>query len=73
MAASERASSASQPQHANEHQVDESEGHNGAMMLALVGTVMLRPASRKVLLRDGDGVLGTYTHQERGTPIQEVI
>jgi hypothetical protein len=30
-------------------------------MLALVGTVMLRSASGKVLLRDGDGVLGTHT------------
>jgi hypothetical protein len=29
-------------------------------MLALVGTVMLRSASEKVLLRDGDGVLGTH-------------
>jgi hypothetical protein len=28
--------------------------------LALVGTVMSRSASRKVLLRDGDGILGTY-------------
>jgi len=36
-------------------------------MLALVGTVMLRSASGKVLLRDGDGVLGTHTvdHRER--------
>jgi hypothetical protein len=30
-------------------------------MLALVGTVMLRSASRTVLLRDGDRVLGTHT------------
>jgi hypothetical protein len=29
-------------------------------MLALVGTVMLRSASGNVLLRDGDGVLGTH-------------
>ena len=29
-------------------------------MLALVGTVILRPASRKVLLRDGHGILGTH-------------
>jgi hypothetical protein len=30
-------------------------------MLALVGTVMLRSVSGKVLLRDGDGILGTHT------------
>jgi hypothetical protein len=30
-------------------------------MLALVGTVMSRSASRKVLLRDGDEVLGTHS------------
>jgi hypothetical protein len=30
-------------------------------MLALVGTVMSRSPSRNVLLRDGDGVLGTHT------------
>ena len=30
-------------------------------MLALVGTVMSRSASGNVLLRDGDGVLGTHT------------
>jgi hypothetical protein len=30
-------------------------------MLALVGTVMLRSAFGKVLLREGDGVLGTHT------------
>ena len=29
-------------------------------MLALVGTVMSRSASGNVLLRDGDGVLGTH-------------
>jgi hypothetical protein len=29
-------------------------------MLALVGTVMLRSAFGKVLLREGDGVLGTH-------------
>jgi hypothetical protein len=29
-------------------------------MLALVGTVMLRSVSGKVLLRDGDGILGTH-------------
>jgi hypothetical protein len=29
-------------------------------MLALVETVMLRLASQKVLLRDGDKVLGTH-------------
>jgi hypothetical protein len=29
-------------------------------MLALVGAVMLRSASEKVLLRDGDGVLDTH-------------
>jgi hypothetical protein len=29
-------------------------------MLALVRTVMLRSASEKMLLRDGDGVLGTH-------------
>jgi hypothetical protein len=29
-------------------------------MLALVGTVMSRSASGKVLLGDGDGVLGTH-------------
>jgi hypothetical protein len=29
-------------------------------MLALVGTVLLRSASQKVLLRDGDKVLGTH-------------
>jgi len=34
-------------------------------MLALVGTVMLRSASGKVLLRDGDGVLGTHRHAAR--------
>ena len=32
-------------------------------MLALVGTVMLRLASQKVLIRDGDTVLGTHTCQ----------
>jgi hypothetical protein len=32
-----------------------------AIMLARVATVMLRSASGKVLLRDGDGVLGTHT------------
>jgi len=30
-------------------------------MVAFVGTVVLRLASGKVLLRDGDGVLGTHT------------
>jgi len=30
-------------------------------MLALVGTVMSRSPSGNVLLRDGDGVLGTHT------------
>jgi len=29
-------------------------------MLALVGTVLSRSASRKVLFTDGDGVLGTH-------------
>jgi hypothetical protein len=33
-------------------------------MLGLVGTVMLRLASRKVLLRDGDKVLGTHRQPE---------
>ena len=30
-------------------------------MLALVGTVLSRSASGNVLLRDGDGVLGTHS------------
>jgi hypothetical protein len=34
-------------------------------MLAFVGTVVLRLASGKVLLRDGDGVLGTHTPHRR--------
>jgi hypothetical protein len=34
-------------------------------MLALVGTVMLRSAFGKVLLREGDGVLGTHTSRAR--------
>jgi hypothetical protein len=33
-------------------------------MLALVGTVMLRLASQKVLIRDGDTVLGTHVCPE---------
>jgi hypothetical protein len=32
-------------------------------MLALVGTVMSRSPSGNVLLRDGDGVLGTHRFQ----------
>ena len=32
-------------------------------MLALVGTVMSRSPSGNVLLRDGDGVLGTHNQQ----------
>ena len=39
-------------------------------MLAFVGTVVLRLASGKVLLRDGDGVLGTHK-RERG--VQELL
>ena len=44
----------------------------GAIMLALVGTVMLRSASEKVLLRAGDGVLGTHPLRDRliGTPMR---
>jgi hypothetical protein len=36
------------------------------MMLALVGMVMLRSGFGKVLLRDGDGVLGTHTVSGEG-------
>jgi Asp-tRNA(Asn)/Glu-tRNA(Gln) amidotransferase A subunit family amidase len=35
-------------------------------MLALVGTVLSRSASGNVLLRDGDGVLGTHRLAEQG-------
>ena len=40
-------------------------------MLALVGTVVLRLAFGKVLLRDGDGVLGTHTLVEDVRPISK--
>jgi len=36
-------------------------------MLALVATVMLRLASQKVLIRDGDTVLGTHTIAPTGS------
>jgi hypothetical protein len=41
-------------------------------MLALVGTGMSRSASGNVLLRDGDGVLGTHMW-ERSAPPETVI
>jgi hypothetical protein len=56
-----RAGEQRQPaQHANEHQVDESEGHSGRSCWPRQGRVMLRSASEKVLLRERDGVLGTH-------------
>ena len=39
-------------------------------MLALVGTVISRSASGNVLLRDGDGVLGTHSGRRLRTRCQ---
>ena len=47
-------------QHANEHQVPESEGHNQRSCWACPGTVMLNVDPRKALVRHGDTVLGTH-------------
>ena len=41
-------------------------------MLALVGTVMSRSHSGNVLLRDGDGVLGTHKRQRSSEPFPAV-
>jgi hypothetical protein len=41
-------------------------GPQRAIMLALVGALMLRLASGKVLPRDGDAILGTHTCSASG-------
>jgi hypothetical protein len=47
-------------QHANEQQVDESEGHSRRSCWLPSGTVMSRLRAGNVLLSDGDEVLGTH-------------
>jgi NAD(P)-dependent dehydrogenase (short-subunit alcohol dehydrogenase family) len=42
-------------------------------MLALVGTVLSRSASGNVLLRDGDGVLGTHRRAAEPSEVADVI
>jgi hypothetical protein len=48
-------------QYANEHQVDESEGHSGRSCWLSSGWVLLRVDSGKVLRRGDDGFLGTHS------------